>query len=229
MEPVWLKEMLLGGQTANGFRIGTAIFRGWFWARVKGCRLVYRGGSMETIDFDRILAVTDADASEISLPSYLAHEPGQVYFYVVRCSNGCGRIERTLQAAVKIGIDGNGEMQEPRPNGVFGLSGGQQQDGNIEIIWQYSPIGQESPPEKMMIYSDGGTGEIDYQEPMATVQYNGRKFYRFQVSPADDGRYQFVVRAADARGNEHSDMRKIEVEVRNKDVESIEIVGMSGI
>ena len=224
MKPVWLKEALFAGQTANGFKLGTAISLGWFWARVKGCRIVYRGWSMETINFDDVLVAANADAGEITLPAYVSHELGQVYFYVVRCANGCGQIEQTLQAAVKAAIDGSGEIQKPGPNGVFGLAGGKRQDGQVEMSWGYYPIGQAGMPQQMKVYSDGGTGEIDYQQPIAIVPYKGRKFYRFLLEPAGNGRFQFAVRAADVKGNEHGDMRKVEIEVKNKEVETIEIL-----
>jgi hypothetical protein len=224
MEPTWLKEALFGGQTANGFKLGTTLSRGWFWVRARGCRLVYRSGSMETIYFDNILTVTESQASEITIPGYLSHEPGQTYFYVVRCANQCGRIERTLLAAVKVSIDDEGGLQDARPNGVFGLDGKQKQDGKIEIIWGYNPIEQASNPKEMRVYSDAGTGEIDFQEPVAIVPYKGRRFYRYE-DESQEGRYLFAVRAVDAKNNEHSSTRKVSVEVHNEDVEAIEIVG----
>jgi len=224
MKREWLKEALHGGQTANGFKLGTATGRGWFWARIGGCRLVYRGPSMETIDFDNILMVTGLFASEITIPGYLSHEPGQTYFYVVRCVNQCGRIEQTLRAAVKVSIDDEGGLRDSRPNGVLGPDGKQRQDGKIEVTWGYNPIEQASEPKEMRIYSDGGTGEIDFQEPAAIVPYKGRRFYRYEVE-SQEGRYLFAVRAVDAKNNEHGSTRKVSVEVCNEDVEAIEIIG----
>jgi hypothetical protein len=224
MKPDWLKEALFAGQTANGFKLGTALSRGWFWERVRGCRIVYRGPSMDAVDFDGVLVVAEADAAEIALPDYVSHEPGQVYFYVVRCANGCGQIEQTLQAAVQAAIDGSGEIQKAGPNGVFGLACGRGRDGQIEINWGYCPIGQASAPQQMKVYSDSGTGEIDYQQPTATVPYKGRKFYKCRFEPAAEGRFLFAVRAVDAQANEHGDTRKIGIEVKNKEVETIEIL-----
>ena len=229
MEPSWLREALFAGQTANGFKLGTTLSLGWFWSRINGCRLVYRGGSIETIDFNNILVVADISAEEINLPSYVSHGPGQVYFYVVRCANSCGRIERTLQAAVKVAIDDEGRMEKPTPNGVFGLAGGQQRDGNVGIVWQYNPIGQASRPQEMKIYSDTGTGEIDYQQAIATVPYKGRRFYRYSLEPNGESRFQIAVRAMDVKGNEHADMKKIEVEVQNRNIEAIEILEASNV
>jgi hypothetical protein len=229
MEPVWLKEVLFAGQTANGFKLGTALSLGWFWARINGCRLVYRGGSIETIDFNNILVVADVSAEEINLPIYLSHQPGRVYFYIVRCANSCGQIEQTLRAVVKATIDDEGRIEKPTPNGVFGLTGGQRRDGEVEIVWQYNPIGQASGPQEMKIYSDAGTGEIDYQQPLATTPYKGRRFYRYRLEPNGESRFQIAVRAVDVRGNEHADMKKVEVEVQNRNIEAIEILDASNV
>jgi len=229
MEPVWLKETLFAGQTANGFKLGTLLGLGWFWARVGGCRIVYRGVSMEKITFDDILAVAAPNASEIALPSYLAHEPGQVYFYVVRCANRCGRIERTLSAAVKAPIKDDGELGEGRPNGVFGLAAVQQLGGKVGLVWHYCPIEQGSRPAELRVYFDEGTGEVDYQNPAAATPYKGRRFYRYQSEHLEQGRYLFAIRAADAGGGERESMRQVAVEVSGKSAEAIEIVGVSSV
>lgn len=229
MEPMWLKEALFAGQTANGFKLGISLGLGWFWVRVNGCRIVYRGGSMVTVNFDDVLAIVDSDANEITLPDYLLHEPGRTYFYVVRCANRCGRIERTFASAVKVSIGSDGFLRIGGPNSVFGLAAAMQRNGKVEIVWTYSPLGQESYPAEMLVYGDEGTGEIDYQEPVALVPYKGRRFYRYESERPGDGRYRFAVRTADARGNERVSMREVAVEVRAVNPEAIEVVGIEAI
>lgn len=229
MEPTWLKEALFAGQTANGFKLGTAFGLGWFWSRVGGCRIVYRGVSMETVDFNDVLAVTEADAKEITLPSWLSHEAGRTYFYAVRCANRYGRIERTLASAVKVSIGSDGSLRIGRPNSVFGLSAVIQRNGRAEIVWTYSPLEQESQPAEMRVYGDDGTGGIDYQEPISLVPYKGRRFYRYESERLEDGRYRFAVRTADAKGNERESMREAAVEVRKMQPGAIEVIGIEAI
>ena len=229
MEQRWLREALFAGQTANGFKLGTTLGLGWFWARVNGCRTVYRGGSMETVDFDDVLAVVKTDTEEIRLPRYLSHEAEQIYFYVVRCANRCGQTEQTLRAAVKTAIGNDGKLAKAKPNGVAELRAEQGRDGRIEIVWTYSPIEQESPPEKFRVYCDEGAGEIDYQNAVATLNYRGRRFYRYEVERAENGRYLFAVRAADKTGNENETTHTVAVDVQNKDIEAIEIVNVESI
>ena len=229
MEPVWLKEALFSGQTANGFKLGTATVLGWFWSRISGCRIVYRGGSMETVNFDDVLVMAEADAREIVLPEYVSHEPGQTYFYAVRCANRCGRIERTLAAAAKVSIGNDGTLLEAVPNSVFGLAAAMQRNGKVEIVWTYSPIEQKSNPVEMRVYGDEGTGEIDYQGPVTLVPYKGRRFYRYESEQPGDGRYRFAVRMADTKSNERASMREVAVEIRAVNLEVIEVVGIEAI
>jgi hypothetical protein len=229
MEPTWLKEALFAGQTANGFKLGTATGLGWFWSRVSGCRIVYRGVSMETVDFDEVLAVTEADAKEITLPSWLSHEAGQTYSYAVRCANVCGQIERTLTSVAKVSIGNEGEIRIGGLNSVFGLAAVMQRNGKVEIVWTYSPLEQESQPTEMRVYGDEGTGEINYQEPIAIVPYKGRKFYRYESERLENGRYRFAIRTADAKGKERESMREAAVEVRTVQPEAIEVIGIEAI
>jgi len=229
MDRYWLKEALFAGQTANGFKLGTAISRGWFWTKVSGCRLVYRGQSMEAIDFDDVLAVVTMESDEIALPGFLSHEPGQTWFYVVRCANRCGQIEQTLQSAVKAAIDTEGGICEPRPNGIFGLSAERKADGSVEVIGLYYPIEQASNPIELRVYSDGGTGQIDYQNPEAKLTYQGRKFYGYSDDSLSEGRYLFSIRAADAAGSENRSKETVMAEVKNKSIETIEIVSVERV
>ncbi|MGA2171648.1 MAG: hypothetical protein ABSG82_01365 [Sedimentisphaerales bacterium] len=225
MKSIWLKEVLFAGQTANGFKSGTVLTLGWFWVRINGCRMVYRGMSVETVNFDGALAVMEPDAKEIVLPAWLSYEAGQTYFYVLRCANRCGQIEQTLGASVKVVIDGEGGLRTGRPNSVFGLTAVQQRNGKVEIVWHYCPIEQESDPREMRVYCDEGTGEIDYQNPVATAAYKGRRFYEVTRERPEDGRYLFAVRVADANGDERESMRRVAVEIQVKSAEAIEIVG----
>ena len=180
---------------------------------------------MEGVDFENVLAVVEPDANEISLPNYLSHEAGEVYFYVVRCVNRCGDIEWTLRAAVKVAIDDDGKPGKARPNEIVGLRAEQGQDGKIEIAWAYNPMEQGSGPAEMRIYGDAGTGGIDYQNPVAMVTYKGRRVYRHKIEMAENGRYRFAVRAADADGNECKSKQEVTVEIRETNLEAIQIIG----
>jgi len=220
----WLKEALFNGMTANAFKLGTTLSLGWFWVRIAGCSVLYRGSGMEEIDFVNILAVAEQDACETSPPSYIPHNNGSTYFYVVRRFNNCGYQECTLAASVKVSIESNGELAEPQPNKVFD-SGAELVDGNkIQLVWFYCPLAQKSQPVCFNVYYDNRTGQINYQNPLATIGYKGRKFYSHQTSALEAGKYLFAIRPEDASDIENSSLTQLRIQFDTTDPEVVDIL-----
>ena len=220
----WLREALFNGMTANAFKLGTTLSLGWFWVRIAGCSVLYRGSGMEEIDFVNILAVAEQDACETSPPSYIPHNNGSTYFYVVRRFNNCGYQECTLAASVKVSIESNGELAEPQPNKVFD-SGAELVDGNkIQLVWFYCPLAQKSQPVCFNVYYDNRTGQINYQNPLATIGYKGRKFYSHQTSALEAGKYLFAIRPEDASDIENSSLAQLRIQLDTADPEAVDIL-----
>ena len=202
MEKVFLREALFAGMTANGFRLGTVLSLGWFWMRPAGCSVLYRSENMESIDFGNALSVAAIDAGQISPPSYLPHDSGSIYFYVLRRVNGNGAQEHTLSAVVRLVIDEQGNLARPQPNRILAIMAEQTGGNRVSLVWYYCPLGQASKAVRFNVYGDGGTGQIDFENPLVVVEYAGRKFYRYESDPLDAGKYLFSVRVADAAGVE---------------------------
>jgi hypothetical protein len=202
MDAQFYKDALFGGMTSNAFKLGTVLSLGWFWVRRDGCAILYRGSSFWTIDFDNILLVTKSEPIEIQVPSYISHEDGQTYYYAVRRANGFGCLELGLQGVAKAAFDNEGVLLKPRPNVVYGLKAEQQTSSSVRLSWYYCPLAQESEPASFNVYSDNGTGEIDYENATAVTGYEGKGFYSCDVTVAGEGRYSFAVRAEDKAGTE---------------------------
>jgi len=229
IESNWKREALFNGMTANAFKLGTTLSLGWFWVRVAGCSVLYRGSSMGEIDFVNILAVAEQNAREISPPSYISHNSGSTYFYVVRRFNNCGYQERTLAASVKVSIESNGELAEPQPNKVFD-SGAELVDSNkILLVWYYCPLEQKSQPMCFNVYYDGRTGQINYENPLAIIGYKGRKFYRYQCGALEAGRYLFAIRTEDASGIENSSLARLRIQFDPTNPAAIDILSVEGV
>jgi hypothetical protein len=224
MESRWLKESLFAGMTANAFKLGTVLTFGWFWPRITGCSVLYRGSSMEAIDFADILAVAEAQADKISPPSYLPHNSNSIYFYIVRRVNNCGFEEHTLSAAVKISIDANGDIASPQPNSIFEIKAHQSDGDKIQLFWSYWPIEQESEPTCFRVYTDSRTGQIDYENPIAAISYTGRRFYVYQTDALPPGTYMFAVRAEDSAGREDSSLALTRIQLRSSKPDAIDIL-----
>lgn len=198
----WLREALFAGMTANAFWLGTVLTNGWFWARREGCTVLYGGPSMEGIDFVNILAVSELKAGEISPPNYLKHSGGETYFYAVRRFNGCGYHERTLAGAVKVAIRPDGNLSKPAPNNILAGSAEQITNERIRLVWFYWPLEQGSQPVCFRIYHGDGTRQVDFENPLGSVVYRGRRFYGWESGTLDDGEHLFAIAAEDAEGAE---------------------------
>ena len=217
-------DSLYEGGSPNGVKLGMGLTGGDFWPRVAGCSMLYRGSGMDLIDFTNILAVSEVEASEISPPIYVSHDNGSICFYVVRRANNCGREESTLAAAVKISIDVSGELAQPQPNNVFEIRVEQVGGNKIWLVWYYCPIEQQSPPVCFKVYYDVGTGQIDYENPIATSSYAGRRFYSYRSDVLGGDKYLFAIRAEDAAGTENISLSQIEVHLDTANPGAINIL-----
>ena len=220
----WLREALFNGMTSNALKLGTTLSLGWFWLRTTGCSALYRGPSMDQIDFMDVLSVASPDAGLISPPGYVAHEFSSTYFYAIRRFNSCGYQERTLGAAEKVRIGADGRLPEPQPNKVLTMSAEQTEGNRMQLAWFYYPLDQKSEPVRFNVYYDNRTGQIDHQTPLASIGYRGPKFYRYRSDTLEPGRYLFSVSVEDANGMESHSSAQLAVQINAASPDSIEIL-----
>lgn len=226
IERQWLTEALFAGMTANAFKLGTSLTCGWFWMRSTGCSTLYRGPSMEQIDFANVLAVVEQDAESMSLPSYIPHCNGSTYFYVIRRFNNCGYQERTLQAAVKVLTDDEGNLAKPQPNNIFAWRADQVDGNKVRLLWFYCPLEQKTRPVSFKVYYDGATGKIDYENPIAEIGYRGRKLYSYRSDALLEGRYLLAIKAEDASGIENNSLAQLEIQLSTQSPDEVNILGV---
>ena len=220
----WLKDALFNGMTSNALKLGTTLSLGWFWSRIAGCSVLYRGPSIEQIDFETVLTVGQIDACEISPPDHLQHENNSTYFYTVRRYNHCGYQEHTLAATAKFSLDTEGEPVKPQPNKIFTARAEQIDTDKVRLTWFYCPLEQESQPVCFNVYYDGQTGQIDYENPLAVISYQGQKFYSYQSSSIETGKYLFAIRTEDIDGNDNQSSACLSIELDDKSPDAINIL-----
>jgi hypothetical protein len=229
IERNWLTDALFNGMTANAFKLGTTLSLGWFWIRTTGCSVLYRGSRVDEMDFANILTVAGKSCRDISPPDYLPHNNSTTYFYVARRFNSCGYLELTLTAATKVSIDAGGELEKPHPNKVFASITKQTSDNKIRLIWFYNPIEQKSPPKYFNIYYDNRTDQIDYENPLATIDYKGQKFYSYQSDALEAGIYLFAIKPQDANGIENHSLAQLSIQLNTANTEQIEILSAESL
>jgi len=220
----WLRDALFNGMTANALKLGTTLSLGRFWTHVAGCTALFRGPSIEQIDFEAILAVDERDACEISPPDYLPHNSNSTYFYVVRRYNHCGYQELTLAAMAKVSLDAEGELDELEPNKIFTARTERVDVNKVRLTWFYCPIEQGSQPVCFNIYHDSRNGQIDYENSLAEISYKGQKFYSYESDPLEPGRYLFAIRAENADGIENISSARLAIELYGNGPDAINIL-----
>lgn len=203
----WLNAALFNGMTYNSLKLGTPLSLGWFWMRTAGCSALYRGPNMVHIDFADILEVASLDAEFISPRGCVPHDSNSTYFYAIRRFNCCGYQEQTLAAATEVAFDEDGNLLKPQPNKIFAIKSEQTKERRILLTWFYCPLDQKSQPLCFNVYYDNGTRQIDYQTPLATMSYRGRRFYMHRSDTLEPGKYLFAVRAENADGLESNPAR----------------------
>ena len=122
-----------------------------------------------------------------------------------------------------------GEQSPPLPNKIFALKAEQVECNKVKLIWFYCPIGQKSQPVQFNIYYDSGTGQLDYENPLSSIDYQGRIFYSFTTDCLESGRYMFAVRAEDADSTENDSQAKLYIQLDAANPNPIEILSATGV
>ncbi len=195
---------LFEGDCANGVRLSMGITGGDFWARVGGCRNVYRGdaeGGGEEIDFTKVLAVCDIEVSSIGVTA-VAHEADKSYIYAIRSVNCAGVEEQSLSAIEKISFNENGDIIGKTCNRILDLRVEHVSDSKVRLYWRYCPINEQAKCVNYFVYSNGGEGEIDHSQAIGSLSYRHAGVYVFESDELDVGKWRFCVGAQSPEGFE---------------------------
>ena len=79
------------------------------------------------------------------------------------------------------------------------------------------------------IYHDAATGQINYQNPLATITYQGQKFYTYLTEPLAGSRYLFVIRAEDADGVQNGSTARLILQLNPQIPEAMDILSAESV
>jgi hypothetical protein len=195
---------LFEGDNANGVRLSMGLTGGDFWARVGGCRNAYRGdsgGGADEIDFTKVLAVCDIESSEIGI-SGVVHEADKSYLYAVRSVNCAGIEEQSLGVLERISFDAEGAIIAKTCNSVLDVTVEQVRESKARISWRYCPINEQVECTGFCVYSNGGSGEVDFVNAISSVKYTRKGVFSFESDKLVPGKWRFCVGAVSALGYE---------------------------
>lgn len=181
------------------------LLGGWHWVRIKGGHNLRRSSdsSIPTLD-DPIIGVADGAAATIKTNWLVGHAASSRYIYRLTAVGGGGVEDDGRTAIVEVTTDGAGALANPIPNRVADLQATPQTAGTFAMRWTYLAVGQAAAPKYFRVYSDSGTGTIDYVTPIGTVSYTaGSPTYSFTtgvLTGVGDTVVQFVVRSESTAG-----------------------------
>lgn len=216
-------DSLYEGDSANGIKLGMGITGGDFWPRILGCQNLYRGEGLPLVDWIKLVEVVASNDDTII--SEEKHQPGKTYFYAIRLANFCGYEEHTFGAVVKVVFDSNGDLiVESGCNAIFEIEGRQVSGSECRLTWYYSPINQSEEVGHFNIYSDGGTGEIDYDNVVGAIAYSGPRYYSFNSGVLAEGVYRYCIRTVSVSEKENGDLGFIQICISNEKPAAVESV-----
>jgi len=100
-----------------------------------------------------------------------------------------------------------------------------QAEGNkIKIFWFYCPLEQKSPPSCFRIYYDNASRQIDYENPLAVIKYQGCKYYSYESSYLQAGNYLFAVRAESIDGIQDESQAQLRIQLDILNPEQVNIL-----
>jgi hypothetical protein len=130
---------------------------------------------------------------------------------------------------VVVRLNENGHLAELVPNAVLGLKVKPVDGRRLQLVWSYCPLDQETEPEVFRMYTDSGTGQWDWDNPIATMAYEGRKFYRHETGALPDGSHQFAVVAERADQTQIGLLSVAGCLIQHRYCESPEVLAMEAI
>jgi len=230
MDAIFQRFRKQEGRFGAGRHLGLGLTWGRFWSRRRGCCNLYRCcGHVDDVDYEDIRAVGPSEG-KMELIGSLVYDPNTDYFYAVRRVSGSGKQEQGTQAVVKLSLDEDVKVKGDRPNGVFGLAAHAVGGGRIKLYWWYWCLGQEVEPRSFKVYGNNGSGEIDYEQELAEVDYAGSRLYNYVSSAGEDSKvYRFSVRAVGDDGVDDGSLAFVEVRMDLSGPESLdELMGEVG-
>ena len=125
-----------------------------------------------------------------------------VHWFGLRSVSAAGQVSRTVDAELRLELDAAGQAVPPRPAPVESLSAAGAGGGQVALSWLALPEMGDAAPEAFRVYSDAGTGTIDFGAAVGEVPAEtGRRHYQWtSAAQAPGATVRFAVRAESAAG-----------------------------
>ncbi len=155
------------------------------------------GPDPESLDYASPWSRVGPGVTEVESP---ALDAGTTHWFGVRPVSENGQESPITSCEARIELDEAGQQGPDRPAGVLALSARSLSGGRLSLMWGYR-VGENSVvPEAFRVFSDGGTGVLNYSAPIGEVIYRAdRAWFGWTSEPLPDGfARQLAVRAVAA-------------------------------
>jgi hypothetical protein len=192
------------GWTPGGIANGVCATSGFFFPRIRGGYNLRRGEGSVPDGSAPIVGAAGADADTIRTLPWIGHEADTTYVYRLTAING-GGVENFIDAiTAETPFDASAIWLGARPNPPGDLRVTPSVNGSFVLRWTYTVNGEQAEPASFNVYSDGGTGSIDFENPAANLTYRrGRFHYDYtSIGFAHGTKVRWAVRAVTGAGVE---------------------------
>jgi len=207
------------GWTPRGIATGVCATGGFFFPRVRGGYHLRRApGGVPTMSAP-IVGAGAAGQTTIREFPWVVHESNAAYVYRLNAVGGGGVEEDGARNITSVAFGPDGSWLGLRPNSPSDVRIACLSGGRFALRWSYNEAGQQAAPSEFRVFTDGGTGSVDYDEPAAVVPGRGRRMHyeyvtggwphgtrvkwsirAYAASGAHDGNMLIVSAFADAEG-----------------------------
>ena len=207
---------LFEGDSANGVKLCMGLTSGDFWARISGCQNLYRGLEPSDINLNNIVCTVEPDRDNIEIPEIVTHQPDQTYFYLLRQTNCCGNEEETFDAVLRVEFNDSGDLIGDCCNDVMAVQAEQVPGQKVRLQWFYCPIHQADACKAFSVYSDDGSGQIDYENAVSVITYHGPGLYVYETQTMQEGRYRFCIKPDSVNGRQGGYSGQVSIDITDQ-------------
>ena len=210
--------MLLNSLTEGDFHPGhllrQSLTEGDFRTLQSGAFLIFRGaGHVGRIDWNNPVHAAYAPG-QTTLPDHLTHPPDSDTFYAARAVSSTGKRERGTASIVRLRRLPDG-TQHAAPHPVQALQIKHIAERTVRLSWLYTPTAEADEPDHFAVFTDHGTGTMDWSDPIGTVPYRRASLFTFDATldeSSDTGR--FAVRTVGKQSQTDNNQKTVTITLR---------------
>ena len=140
-------------------------------------------------------------ATTVSSTAGATYSNGNIYWHYVEKISGGGWVTETHPEHAKPTVWGGSGYVGAIPNTPSDVRVCQFGSDKVLVQWGYNPIWEQAAPASFDVFSDGGTGTMDWTTPVANVAFeDGEMAYGWVSGVLAAGAWRFNVRAKTSGG-----------------------------